>query len=205
MWPFIRRREKRFNGDSGIFTLKDNNDKGSQDTNSMQIRYSPSTKHTFRQTQHPKTTHQTHLSTGNPQPHPENQTFKSPGSDENQNVLKRLFQKSPCPAHLHHQCLIIVAVIPIRKPNKPAQGIDSYRPISLTDSMNKILEKLLLRKINRHTQQHDTILPEQVGSWTKHSAELQLGRIVKTAKNNFTGTESPAWLYLILKKLTIRY
>lgn len=76
-------------------------------------------------------------------------------------------------------------IIPIRNPNNPANGVNSYRAISLTDTMGKILEKLVLKKVNKHITQNNVIIPEQFGFRCKHNAELQLDRRVDRTKINF--------------------
>lgn len=51
--------------------------------------------------------------------------------------------------------------------------------------MGKILERLLLQKLNTHIQQNNTLIPEQFGFWKKHVTELQLARNVDAAKINY--------------------
>jgi hypothetical protein len=54
------------------------------------------------------------------------------------------------------------AVIPIPKPRKPAKEINSYRPISLTSVLAKIMERMVMARLNWYLETQ-LLTPEQVG------------------------------------------
>lgn len=64
----------------------------------------------------------------------------------------------------------------IRKPDKPANEVTSYRPISLLPALSKLFEKLLLKRLKPLIK-----LPDfQFGFRTKHSTVDQCHRVVST-------------------------
>jgi len=76
-------------------------------------------------------------------------------------ILKIYVSKSPCQAHLvYNDCLMSLTFPPrwnrarlvlIRKgPDKPPDPPSSYRPICMLDTLGKILERLLLQKLESH-------------------------------------------------------
>jgi potassium voltage-gated channel Eag-related subfamily H protein 8 len=69
-------------------------------------------------------------------------------------------------------------VIPILKPGKSASKLDSYRPISLTSTIAKLAERVLLNRIS-HTM--DTRLsPEQAGFRPHRSCEDQIAGLAQS-------------------------
>jgi hypothetical protein len=59
-------------------------------------------------------------------------------------------------------------IILIIKPGKNPKELSSYRPISLLPIINKLFEKLVLRRLNRDLQPDDWIPPHQFGFWNKN-------------------------------------
>ncbi|KFM59099.1 RNA-directed DNA polymerase from mobile element jockey, partial [Stegodyphus mimosarum] len=70
-------------------------------------------------------------------------------------------------------------ITPILKAKKPASSPDSYRPISLLSSLSKILEAVLLRRINDYLEHNGIIIPYQFGFRRHHSTVNQLYRVVE--------------------------
>ena len=69
-------------------------------------------------------------------------------------------------------------VIPILKPGKPPEEVQSYRPISLLPVLSKVFEKLLITRI-QPTLQDKQIIPDQpFGFRKKHATTKQVHRIV---------------------------
>lgn len=62
-------------------------------------------------------------------------------------------------------------VIPIHKPGKPRDAAGSYRPISLTCTMCKLLEKILNRRLLWYLESKNLIAPTQSG-FRKHRCTL---------------------------------
>jgi hypothetical protein len=76
-------------------------------------------------------------------------------------------------------------VISILKPEKdPAQPASS-RPISLLDTIGKVFEKILLRRILTELSERGLLRDEQFGFRPRHSTSLQLARLVERVTRNF--------------------
>jgi len=71
-------------------------------------------------------------------------------------------------------------IIMIPKPGKNSTDISSYRPISLLPIISKVLEKLILQRINRDKNPHDWIPHHQFGLRQEHSTVQQCHRITYT-------------------------
>lgn len=57
----------------------------------------------------------------------------------------------------------IAATIPIVKPKKPINQLDSYRPISLLPCTAKVLEKIVSKRLMWYLKKHKLLSPNQVG------------------------------------------
>ena len=91
-------------------------------------------------------------------------------------------------------------VIPIPKPGKPANELSSYRPISLLSSISKILERVLLNRINDHLEDNNIIPNQQCGFRTGRSTSHQLIKVIKTAKENIKKKKSTGMIFLDVEK-----
>lgn len=58
-------------------------------------------------------------------------------------------------------------IIPIPKPGKQPNSIDNFRPISLTSCVGKVMEKMVLRRLEWHMESQN-ILPETMIGFRKH-------------------------------------
>jgi hypothetical protein len=76
-------------------------------------------------------------------------------------------------------------VISILKPGKDPALPSSYQPISLLDTIGKILERILLARILHEVSKRDLLRDEQFGFRPKHSTSLQLARLVERITRNF--------------------
>lgn len=95
----------------------------------------------------------------------------------------------------------IANVIPIHKPGKSPQLPTSYRPISLLSSLSKILERIVLKRINDHIASNNIIPPEQHGFRKQKSTTHQLDRIITHIRTGFkTNTKSTAMIILDVEK-----
>jgi hypothetical protein len=63
--------------------------------------------------------------------------------------------------------------------------VASYRPISLLDTIGKILEKILLARILHEVGEGGLLRDEQFGFRPRHSTSLQLARLVERITRNF--------------------
>jgi len=136
---------------------------------------------------------------------------KAPGLDEVNNILlKNLPEKGlEYLKFIINSCLKLnhfpkiwkhAKVIPIPKPGKPANELSSYRPISLLSSISKILERVLLYRINEHLEEHNIIPSQQCGFRTGRSTSHQLIKVIKTAKENIKSKKSTGMIFLDVEK-----
>ena len=77
---------------------------------------------------------------------------------------------------LHSWKHSIIILIP--KPDKPLDLPSSYRPFSLLPSLSKILEKIILNRLNPILASHNIIHHTQFGFKNKHSSLHQVHRII---------------------------
>ncbi len=139
---------------------------------------------------------------------------KSPGFDRIHNSLvKQLPRKGVLFLHLiimAWACLKLsyfpdswkkANVVPIHKPGKSPCQATSYRPISLLSSLSKILERIVLKRINDHIDDNNIIPPEQHGFRKQKSTAHQLIKIVTHIKNSFKiNTSSTGMIFLDVEK-----
>lgn len=117
--------------------------------------------------------------------------FKAPGTDQIFYILVRQLPDvviSQLVTTLN-RCLALgywpslwktAKVVPVRKANASPDMVQSYRPISLLASLNKVLEKLVLSRLNEWCI-HENVLPaEQFGFRAKLSATHQAARLAHT-------------------------
>ncbi|PNF38784.1 RNA-directed DNA polymerase from mobile element jockey [Cryptotermes secundus] len=69
-------------------------------------------------------------------------------------------------------------IILIPKPGKDPKELSSYRPISLLSIINKLFEKLLLRRLNMDLKPDEWMPPHQFGFRNHHSTIQQTHRII---------------------------
>lgn len=114
--------------------------------------------------------------------------IKSSGPDDIQNILlvnlpdtaierlRRIF--NACIALSYWPSYFKAAkIIPILKSGKDPSEASSYRPISLTNSIGKIFEKLVKEEIEKFVMKKEIIPPQQFGFRKKHSPMMQAKRI----------------------------
>lgn len=138
-------------------------------------------------------------------------TKKSPGLDGIRNVLlKHLPRKGlVLLTKIFNACLKLsyfpakwkhASVVAIPKANKDITCPGNYRPISLLSSLSKILERIILSRLNRHLET-DVIVPhEQFGFKQGHSTIHQLVRIKQEIKRNFSAGKSTGMVLLDVEK-----
>ena len=77
-------------------------------------------------------------------------------------------------------------IIPLIKPNKPAKDPSSYRPISLTSTFTKLMQKMIKHRLCNHLEKHNIFSENQSGCRADHSCDDNLIRLeseVKTAQS----------------------
>ena len=73
-------------------------------------------------------------------------------------------------------------IIPLPKPNKPTTQCDSYRPITLTNCLSKLMEKILNRRLQHYLESINFYSTTQSGFRAKHSTLDGLVRLGHTAQ-----------------------
>lgn len=89
--------------------------------------------------------------------------------------------------------------IAIPKPGKDPSSPDSYRPISLLNTMSKLLEKIIKNKIINHLDIKNILPPQQFGFRAEHNTIQPLVRIRNIVKENFAIGKSTAMILLDVK------
>jgi hypothetical protein len=75
----------------------------------------------------------------------------------------------------------------IAKDGKPAEEVQSYRPISLLPILSKALEKLILKRLQPTLELYDLIPNHQFGFRKQHATIEQIHRAVSQINSDFEG------------------
>ena len=94
------------------------------------------------------------------------------------------------------KCLKKAQIIMIGKPGKDPIDVSSYRPISLLPVMSKLLERLLLRRINADLPPTNWIPDHQFGFRQKHSTVQQVHRIMQAINKTFENKQYCSGVFL---------
>ena len=92
-------------------------------------------------------------------------------------AITQLFNSIPRTGHYPNQWKVS-QIIPIPKPGKPPEEVQSYRPISLLPILSKVFERLLITRIRPILQEKHIIPDHQFGFRKKHATTEQIHRIV---------------------------
>ena len=91
-------------------------------------------------------------------------------------------------------------MITIHKPGKDSALPSSYRPISLLDFLGKILERLLLARLNPLLNSSDRIHYEQFGFKSHHSTKEPLLRLTSFIQEGFQSKEHTVATFLDIEQ-----
>lgn len=91
-------------------------------------------------------------------------------------------------------------VVPILKPNKNPTDPASYRPISLLSSLSKVVEKLILSRLNKVITQKNILIDEQFGFREGHGTTMQVARIADSITKNFNKGNVTSMVLLDVEK-----
>ncbi|GJQ66664.1 hypothetical protein Trydic_g4632 [Trypoxylus dichotomus] len=91
-------------------------------------------------------------------------------------------------------------VIMIRKPGKPSNDTNSYRPISLLPIISKIAERVILNRLNEATEELGIIPHHQLGFREGHSTTHQLVRLIEHITEKMNISTPTAAIFLDVEK-----
>lgn len=137
--------------------------------------------------------------------------LKAPGEDGIQNIiLKNLPRKvlvyltyvyNGCiKARYFPTCWKTAIVLAFPKHGKDPTQPENYRPISLLNTMSKVLEKIILNKIKMEINPEHLTQNEQFGFKDEHSTEQQLVRITEKIATAFNKRKSVGMVLLDIQK-----
>ena len=76
-------------------------------------------------------------------------------------------------------------MVPIHKKSKDQSNTDSYRPISLTSCVGKLMERLINSGLVWHLEKRNIITQEQTGFWQHRSTEDQVTYVAQQIEDGF--------------------
>lgn len=137
--------------------------------------------------------------------------FKAPGPDGIQNILLKNLPKAAIAwlTGVFNKCMElsywpsnfkVAKVIPILKSGKPPADARSYRPISLLNSIGKILEKIVYTRLTHVIEEKNLLPPVQFGFRKGHSTIHQAMRIKQFIIKNKANKKSTGMILLDIEK-----
>lgn len=105
-------------------------------------------------------------------------------------------------------------ILPILKRKKSASDLQNYRPISLTNIIAKVMERMVSNRLNWYLEHQQIIIPEQAGFRKYHSTNQQILRLSQEVKDaldkqlttlavfvDFKGAYDSIWRGKLMEKL----
>jgi len=86
------------------------------------------------------------------------------------------------------------------KPDKPPSSVSSYRPIQLTSTFSKTLEKILVQRLHTHLDQYNLLPLHQAGFRPSYSINDQLLRLTNMITNHFNRSHPSCLVLFDLEK-----
>ncbi len=91
-------------------------------------------------------------------------------------------------------------IIMLKKPNKPADDVGSYRPISLTSCLAKCMETVVLFRINQHLDKNKIISKFQSGFRKGRGTKDHILRLTQNVINNFNRKKNTSAVMFDMEK-----
>nr|KAG5696480.1 hypothetical protein BaRGS_016519 [Batillaria attramentaria] len=98
------------------------------------------------------------------------------------------------------QCWREADMIPIHKKGKDKSKADSYRPISLTSCLGKLMERLVNTRLVWHLEEHQLLNPEQAGFRQHRSTEDQITFITQSIEDAFQEKKNTLAVWIDMEK-----
>ena len=95
-------------------------------------------------------------------------------------IFNQSFNSGKCPG-----IWLLAIIIPLLKAKKPASELGSYRPISLTSCIVKVLERMVANRLYHLAETNGWIHPSQAGFRKGRSCEDQITRSVQRISDGF--------------------
>jgi hypothetical protein len=90
-------------------------------------------------------------------------------------------------------------IIPILKPGKTTEEMESYRPIALTSILTKIFERIILTKLKWFLESQNLLVEEQAGFRNNMSTSNSLMRFVQDVKQGFNQKKGTLAVFIDFK------
>ena len=138
--------------------------------------------------------------TGNTAPGPDQihyHFFKHLGQKGKMFLLKAL--NHTFTTHTYPESWFHAHIIPIPKPQKPTTQPSSYRPISLTNTIHKIFERIIKHRLLYIIHNRNLISPDQCGFLPGKSTTDNLVKITADIRNSISSGKATTALFLDLK------
>ena len=95
-------------------------------------------------------------------------------------IYNESWSKGICPATWRE-----AVIVPLLKKGKPANNIDSYRPVSLTSCIAKTMERMVANRLSYMAESNGWWCDEQAGFRSSRSCEDQILRLTQSISNGF--------------------
>ena len=109
--------------------------------------------------------------------------------------INRIWREGIIPANWKHSI-----VIPIHKPGKDANQVNSYRPISLTDALCKVNERVVANRLNWFMEANKLYNTHQAGFRKNRSCLDQIMRLQSEAENAINSKKFTVGIFLDFTK-----
>ncbi|GBM29999.1 hypothetical protein AVEN_165575-1 [Araneus ventricosus] len=93
------------------------------------------------------------------------------------NVFKRIWESGQISAHWRR-----AIIIPVLKKNKDPGHLNSYRSISLTSILTKIMKKLVVNRLSWYLEEYGMLAVEQAGFRNNRSTCDQVTRLCRSSR-----------------------
>ena len=90
------------------------------------------------------------------------------------------WQQGTCPQSWRN-----AVIIPLLKRDKPAGDVTSYRPISLTSCLGKLMERMVTNRLYHLAESRGLLVEDQAGFRAQRSTEDQILRVTQTISDGF--------------------
>ena len=91
-------------------------------------------------------------------------------------------------------------MVPIHKKGKDRANTDSYRPISLSSCVGKLMERMINTRLVWHLEKNNIITPEQAGFRQHHSTEDQVTYIAQKIEDGFQDKQHTLTVWIDMEK-----